>query len=534
MTTEQFINEIAKYVQKHAPKYNIKVCSPIIGQAVLESGRGTSELATNANNFFGLKYKEGRCPTASGVYYKVGSEQNADGSYTSSAMQWCKFDTMEDCVIGYFDFTNISRYSNLKGVSDPKTYLENIKADGYATSLKYVDNVYSVIQKYDLTKFDKKEETNMSNPVIALSAGHGLYTAGKECSKAIDPNGTKEWYLNDRIMDKVENKLKAYNCTVVRVNDTTGKVDTALATRAKASDNANADIYIAMHHNAGISGGTGGGTVVYYYSSNAARSQQALDLYNAIVKETGLVGNRSSKVLKRNFYECRVPKAPSLLVENGFMDSKVDTPIILTEEHAEKTAIGVVNFLVKHLSLTKNGTVVPTTTTSTKPSSPAQTDVYEVQKGDTLYKISKKTGVSKDTIASLNGLKFPYTLKVGQVLKLKATTSTSNTTASTSKYTHKDFVKEVQAAIGAKVDGVAGSETLSKTVTVSKKINNKHAVVKPIQKYLNSLGYDCGSADGIAGSKFDSAVKAFQKANRCTVDGEITAQKSTWKKLLNL
>lgn len=102
------------------------------------------------------------------------------------------------------------------------------------------------------------------------------------------------------------------------------------------------------------------------------------------------------------------------------------------------------------------------------------------------------------------------------------------------KYSHTRFVKDVQKAIGAKVDGIAGNETLSKTVTVSKTKNNKHAVVKPIQKYLNSIGYNCGVVDGIAGTKFDSSVKAFQKANGCIADGEITAKNRTWKKLLKI
>lgn len=101
-------------------------------------------------------------------------------------------------------------------------------------------------------------------------------------------------------------------------------------------------------------------------------------------------------------------------------------------------------------------------------------------------------------------------------------------------YTHKDFIKEVQKAIGAKADGIAGRETLSKTITVSKFKNNTHAVVKPIQKYLNSIGFDCGTVDGIAGTKFDISVKAYQKANGCVVDGEITAKAATWKKLLKL
>ena len=102
------------------------------------------------------------------------------------------------------------------------------------------------------------------------------------------------------------------------------------------------------------------------------------------------------------------------------------------------------------------------------------------------------------------------------------------------KYTKKQFIKDVQKAIGAKVDGIAGPETLSKTITVSKSKNRKHAVVKPIQKYLNKIGYNCGIADGIAGAKFDAAIKAYQKANGCVADGEITARNKTWKKLLGL
>lgn len=153
-----FIEEISVYIQKYAPQYGIKVCSPIIAQAVLESGSGTSELAVNAHNYFGLKYRNGRCPTSCGIYQKLGTEQHADGSYTDpKLMQWMNFPDMESGVRGYFDFTNIANYSNLKGVTDPRTYLENIKKDGYATSVNYVQNLMNVINSYDLTKYDVKD-----------------------------------------------------------------------------------------------------------------------------------------------------------------------------------------------------------------------------------------------------------------------------------------------------------------------------------------------------------------------------------------
>lgn len=176
MSKEEFIKQIAALVKKYAPSYGIKVYSPIIAQAILESAYGTSELAVNACNYFGLKYREGRCKTCIGIYDKVGSEQNKDGSYTSSAIKWCKFEDMENGVIGYFDFTNISNYSNLKGVTDPRKYLENIKADGYATSLNYVDNLMSVIENWSLTDYDEKEEKDMSNSSLVsytkLSPNH--------------------------------------------------------------------------------------------------------------------------------------------------------------------------------------------------------------------------------------------------------------------------------------------------------------------------------------------------------------------------
>lgn len=103
-----------------------------------------------------------------------------------------------------------------------------------------------------------------------------------------------------------------------------------------------------------------------------------------------------------------------------------------------------------------------------------------------------------------------------------------------SKYTHKNFVKDIQKALGITVDGIAENRTLVKTVTISKSKNNKHPVVKPIQKYLNSIGYNCGNPDGIAGNKFDSAIKIYQNNNGCIADGEITSKMKTWKKLLKI
>lgn len=187
---------------------------------------------------------------------------------------------------------------------------------------------------------------------IVIDAGHGLNTAGKRITLK-GYAATSEWWLNDRIADRLQKKLAAYNCEVMRVDDTTGAKDVSLANRVAKANKWGADVYLSIHHNAGVGGRAAGGTVVYYYSSKAERVVQAKALYDAVVSETGLVGNRAQKVIKNDFYVLRNTIMPAFLIENGFMDSTTDVPIILTEAHADKTVQGLLNFLVREFKLVK-------------------------------------------------------------------------------------------------------------------------------------------------------------------------------------
>lgn len=102
-------------------------------------------------------------------------------------------------------------------------------------------------------------------------------------------------------------------------------------------------------------------------------------------------------------------------------------------------------------------------------------------------------------------------------------------------YSLEEFVKDVQAACGAAVDGEAGPETLGKTVTISAGYNRSHAVVKAVQARLHALGYEeVGTADGTAGPKFTSALAHFQMDNGCTPTGMAEAWGQTWQKLLGM
>ena len=190
---------------------------------------------------------------------------------------------------------------------------------------------------------------------IALDAGHGLYTAGKRCLKSIDKNETREWFLNDRICDKVEKMLASYEgYSLIRVDDTTGKTDVSLADRVKKANNFGADFYLSVHHNAGINGGSGGGimSIIYTKASETSAKYQKI-IYDELIKETGFKGNRTSPMPKQDLYVCRHTTMPAVLIECGFMDSTTDVPVILSETFAESAAEGIVKALVEIGKLTK-------------------------------------------------------------------------------------------------------------------------------------------------------------------------------------
>jgi LysM repeat protein len=52
---------------------------------------------------------------------------------------------------------------------------------------------------------------------------------------------------------------------------------------------------------------------------------------------------------------------------------------------------------------------------TTQPGQPGQT-IYIVQRGDTLYSIARRFGTTYQTLAALNGIRYPYTIYVGQRL----------------------------------------------------------------------------------------------------------------------
>lgn len=354
MNTSKFIQTVAEVAVSDWQKRKIMLPSVVIAQAILESGWGESELAVNANALFGIKKHD----WTGAVYVKVATEQRKDGSYYQvEGTEWRAYNSWTESIVDHNDYIatrktekGALRYEPIIGNTDHKEVCKLLKECGYATSLTYPDKLLNIINTYKLTKYDNGAGHMLR---IAIDAGHGLNTLGKRCLKKLDSKQTREWTLNDRIADKLERLLVSYNCEVLRTDDTTGAKDVSLANRVKAANDWGADVFISIHHNAGINGGSGGGTEVFWSSSKAEREAQAQALYEEVVSLTRLIGNRADRVKEKGFYVIKNTSMPAFLIENGFMDSSTDVPVILSESHADKTAQGLLNFLTGEFGLTK-------------------------------------------------------------------------------------------------------------------------------------------------------------------------------------
>jgi len=334
---------------------------------------------------------------------------------------------------------------------------------------------------------------------LALTAGHYLGTPGKRCLKSLDPNETREWWLNNRIADEIERLLKSYkDIEILRTDDTTGHKEITLADRVNAANRFGADFYLSVHHNAGINGGSGGGIVNYVYTRASAESHAwSKDLYNELINLTGLKGDRSTPLATANFYETKYTNMPAVLLELGFMDSRSDVPVILTEEYAMRCAQACVNIIVKRAGLKKNE------------SAPAAPKPVQPKPSTTIL----KRGSEGEKVERLQNLL--------NLLGYNCGVSDGDFGGNTEK-----AVIAFQQANKLSADGMYGPAShaamlkiLTSINLILKKSYSKSNRVIALQEIISDFGYDCGSQDGIYGNKTAEGVKDFQRSRGLTTDG---------------
>ncbi len=172
LTEAQVIEKVGSLFTADQKKSGI-LASVSLAQFILESGYGKSELAQNANNCFGMKKSlsgntwSGSSWDGKSIYTKKTQEQNKDGSYVTITADFRKYPSVEDSIADHSAYLlgakngSALRYAGLKGCTDYKKAVQIIKDGGYATSHTYVEKLCNIIERWNLTKYDVKNSSDV-------------------------------------------------------------------------------------------------------------------------------------------------------------------------------------------------------------------------------------------------------------------------------------------------------------------------------------------------------------------------------------
>lgn len=124
-----------------------------LAQGMLESGYGTSSLAVNANNHFGIKCHKGW----TGETYIHRSKESTHGSNIARNSCFRSYATVERSYADHSDFlASRSNYSALflANTVDYKVWAQGLVEGGYATDPNYASKLIKTIEVYQLNKYD--------------------------------------------------------------------------------------------------------------------------------------------------------------------------------------------------------------------------------------------------------------------------------------------------------------------------------------------------------------------------------------------
>lgn len=152
---KMYINKCAKLAIQEMKRAKVPA-SITLSQAILESKYGTSELALQANNHFGIKAE----PTWDS------SDRHCMYSYEWNEKKRCmypvlscfrQYESLEDCFIGHSNFL-VERpyYTQLftLDIKDFKAWAHGLQKAGYATDPNYANKLIAVINRYQLQQYD--------------------------------------------------------------------------------------------------------------------------------------------------------------------------------------------------------------------------------------------------------------------------------------------------------------------------------------------------------------------------------------------
>jgi len=145
-SAEDYIERFKAIAIKEMNSYGIPA-SITLAQGILESGNGNSSLARDANNHFGIKCtSEWKGKT---ILKDDDEKDDCFRVYTSP----------EESFRDHSEFLKRKRYASLFELNknDYRGWATGLKAAGYATNPRYAELLITLVERYDLSKYDRKE-----------------------------------------------------------------------------------------------------------------------------------------------------------------------------------------------------------------------------------------------------------------------------------------------------------------------------------------------------------------------------------------
>lgn len=161
----EFIDMIAPIAQKAFNNIGKILPSICIAMAIVESNCGQSNIMKKNNALLGQKVGTGKTAKKywSGKFFVSRTkEEYTVGTHTIIKSAFRAYDSIEQCVFNYYELLNTSLYKKVASNVDYKTQIQQIKDCGYMTSSTEVNSVISIIEKYNLTIYDTKNDSENS------------------------------------------------------------------------------------------------------------------------------------------------------------------------------------------------------------------------------------------------------------------------------------------------------------------------------------------------------------------------------------
>lgn len=377
-----------------------------LAQALLESNAGRSTLARKANNHFGIK-----CGGSwSGKkHYRKDDDYDARGRLRKSCFR--SYKNAEESFIAHSEFLRDPNKDHRYGFlfrlkpTDYKRWAHGLKRAGYATNPNYPKHLISIIETYELDKLDKMSSTDVLAKTNATQGGFGVLLNNDVkmvlAKKEETPGIIAKKY--DIEVDRIIKYNEGLQSSVQVLEE-----ETRVYLQPKRNSYRDKKKYHYVKK---------GETM---YSISQLYAVKLNKLYRRNRMEEGTEPAIGEKIKLRGW---KVP-GHAIPVLQSEMPPPSDDPVELPAPKSEDPDVEADQFLEEVPVPDTETPPTPSPSASQKPAkhqdsitSQPTIQYHTVSKGDTLYNISKRYGLTVNRLKSLNKMQSD-TIHLGQKLQV--------------------------------------------------------------------------------------------------------------------